>query len=171
MTLKSAFPPTVDSGTRLLILGSLPGERSLAAQEYYAHPSNGFWWLVGEVIGQPLLGLPYTERLTRLRAHHIGLWDVIGTARRQGSLDAAIRDATDRDLASFAATLPALRAIAFNGGEAARRGRRQLAGIDRYRLIDLPSSSAAHASLSRAGKREAWMVLQPFTACSSTACP
>ncbi|MDX3900470.1 MAG: DNA-deoxyinosine glycosylase [Sphingobium sp.] len=162
MSLKSAFPPSVGPDTRLLVLGSLPGERSLAAGEYYAHPSNAFWWLMGEVTGEPLPGLPYAQRLARLGAHGIGLWDVIATARRQGSLDAAIRDATNRDLAGFARSLPALEAIAFNGGEAARRGRRQLAGVDRYALIDLPSSSAAHAGRSRADKRAAWMALRDW---------
>lgn len=162
MTQKAAFPPSIALGTRLLILGSLPGERSLAVGQYYAHPTNAFWWLMGEVTGEALPALPYDERLARLIAHGIGLWDVIATARREGSLDTAIRDATNRDLAGFAATLPDLAAIAFNGGEAARRGRQQLAGVDRYTLIDLPSSSAAHTSLTRAAKREAWMVLRPW---------
>jgi TDG/mug DNA glycosylase family protein len=163
VTRKSAFPPSVTPETRLLILGSLPGERSLAAGEYYAHPSNAFWWLMGEVTGEPLAALPYDERLARLGARRIGLWDVIDTAHRRGSLDSAIRDATDRDLASFARALPALRAIAFNGGEAARRGRRQLAGGgDDYALIDLPSSSAAYAALSRSAKRERWVRLREW---------
>ena len=162
--LKSAFPPSVDAQTRVLILGSLPGERSLAANQYYAHPTNAFWWLIGEVIGEPLPALPYAERLARLKARHIGLWDVIATARRQGSLDGAIRDATHRDLAGLAATLPDLRAIAFNGGEASRRGRRQLESFAGYALLDLPSSSAAYAGLSRAGKLEAWREIAGFLA-------
>lgn len=158
MTIKTAFPPSVDAMTRVLILGSLPGERSLAAREYYAHPSNAFWWLIGEVLGEHLPALPYADRLARLKARHVGLWDVVATARRRGSLDGAIREATHRDLAAFAATLPDLRAIAFNGGEAARRGRRQFGSeIGRWPLIDLPSSSAAHAGMTRAAKRDAWM--------------
>lgn len=162
MTAKVALPPSVAPDTRLLILGSLPGERSLSAQQYYAHPSNAFWWLLGEVTEDALAAMPYTQRLERLKAHRIGLWDVIGSADRKGSLDSAIRNAVHRDLANFAATLPELRAIAFNGGEAARRGRRQLAGIDRYTLIDLPSSSAAHAGMPRAAKREAWIELRRY---------
>lgn len=162
MTQKAAFAPNIAPEVRLLVLGSLPGERSLAAQQYYAHPTNAFWWLMGQVTGETLPDLPYDDRLARLIAHDIGLWDVIATARREGSLDAAIRDATNRDLAEFAATLPNLVAIAFNGGEAARRGRQQLAGIERYTLIDLPSSSAAFAGMTRAAKREAWMALQPW---------
>lgn len=160
MIQKAAFAPCVGPDTRLLILGSLPGERSLAAAQYYAHPTNAFWWLMGEVTSEPLPTLPYDSRLARLNAHRIGLWDVIATARREGSLDAAIRDATHRDLTGFAATLPDLVAIAFNGGEAARRGRRQLTGVERYALIDLPSSSAAYAGMTRMAKREAWMALR-----------
>lgn len=162
MTAKTALPPSAAPDTRLLILGSLPGERSLGAQQYYAHPSNAFWWLLGEAIGEALIDIPYEQRLERLKVCRIGLWDVIASAERQGSLDSAIRNAVHRDLASFAAALPKLRAIAFNGGEASRRGRRQLAGIDRYTLIDLPSSSAAHAGMPRAAKREAWSELRRY---------
>ena len=156
--MKQAFSPTVDAETRLLVLGSLPGERSLAVQQYYAHPTNSFWWLIGEVLredGLPIL--PYAERLERLKARHIGLWDVIAAGRREGSLDAAIRDAVHRDLASFAERLPQLQAIAFNGKAASSRGRKQLTGaIDRWTLIDLPSSSAAYASMPRSEKLVIW---------------
>lgn len=155
---KSALPASVDMNTRVLLLGSLPGERSLQAGEYYAHPTNAFWWLMGEVLAEPdLRARPYPERLDLLKAHGIGLWDVIATARRQGSLDTAIRDATERDLAGFAGRLPHLRMIGFNGGTAARRGRRQLAHLDAgWALVDLPSSSAAYAALSRAAKLDVW---------------
>ncbi len=162
--LKAAFPPIVDGGTRVLLLGSLPGVRSLAEGQYYAHPGNGFWWLMGGVLGEPgLSALSYEERLARLRARGIGLWDVIASARREGSLDAAIRDPTDRALADFAVTLPQLRAIAFNGGTAARRGRALLQGqAGRWALIDLPSSSGAYASLPRAVKLEAWRAIAAY---------
>jgi len=156
--VKTSFPPCVDGHTRVLLLGSLPGEKSLAAGQYYANPGNAFWWLIGEVLGETALpAMPYAERLTALQRHGVGLWDVIESARRKGSLDAAIRDATHRDLAAFAATLPNLRAIGFNGGKAARDGRRQLAGQEsRWALIDLPSSSGAHASMPKTAKLELW---------------
>ena len=160
MTVKHAFPPSVAPDARLLILGSLPGEESLRQGRYYAHPTNAFWWLVGEVVGESLVALPYEARLERLKAHRIALWDVIERAERQGSLDQAIRDPQARDLASFAATLPELRAIAFNGGTSARHGRRQLAGVETYALIDLPSSSAAHAGMRREAKLERWLELR-----------
>lgn len=160
--LKSAFPPSVDADTRLLVLGSLPGEESLRRGEYYAHPTNAFWWLIGEVIGRPMVGLPYAARLDALRAAHVGLWDTIERAERRGSLDTAIKSAEPRDLAALAATLPNLRAIAFNGGTSARIGRRQSAGVEGYALIDLPSSSAAHAGRTRAQKQELWLGLRSF---------
>jgi TDG/mug DNA glycosylase family protein len=162
MSLKSAFPPIAGAGTRVLILGSLPGDRSIAAAEYYAHPGNGFWWLAGEVIGMPLKGLPYDVRVAALLAHGVGLWDVIAQAHRPGSQDSAIRDPVVRDLAAFAASLPELRAIGFNGGMAARQGRRQLAAGTRYTLIDLPSSSGLHARISLDEKRSRWLALRGF---------
>jgi hypoxanthine-DNA glycosylase len=162
MTISTAFPPNVSSDARLLILGSLPGEESLRQGRYYAHPTNAFWWLIGEVIGEPLPSLPYDARLERLKAHRIGLWDVIATARRQGSLDQAIRDAELRDLAGFVGGLPELAAVAFNGATSAKHGRRQLAGMERLALVDLPSSSAAHAGMSREAKREKWLALRQF---------
>jgi len=162
MTIKTAFPPSVAPDARLLILGSLPGEESLRQCQYYAHPTNAFWWLVGEVIGEPLPALPYPERLERLKAHRIGLWDVIATAQRQGSQDQAIREAEVRDLAGFVGVLPELRAVAFNGQTSAKHGRRQLAGVERLTLVELPSSSAAYAGMSREAKRAAWLGLRDF---------
>ena len=145
MTRSSAFAPVVGPATRVLILGSLPGAASLRAAEYYAHPRNGFWWLIGAVIGAELAALPYAERLEALGRARVGLWDTIGSASRRGSLDSAIRDAEAADLANLVAQLPELRAIGFNGAKAAAIGRRQLIGATHATLIDLPSSSPAHA--------------------------
>ena len=162
--LKTAFAPVTDADTRVLLLGSLPGEKSLAAGEYYANRGNAFWWLLGEVLGvKDLAATPYAERLALLRRYRIGLWDVIESARRQGSLDTAIREATHRDLAAFAATLPSLRLIGFNGGKAAKDGRRQLTGHEsRWALLDLPSSSGAHASMSKAEKLAVWRQIEGY---------
>ena len=142
---KQAFPPVVDERTRLLILGSLPGDASLRAAQYYAHPRNAFWRLIGAVIGADLIPVPYEARLDTLRTHGVGLWDVIASAERRGSLDAAIRNPQVADLIALTNRLPALRAVAFNGGKAARAGRRMLEGATTAELIDLPSSSPAHA--------------------------
>jgi len=159
---KAAFPPSVDEGTRLLILGSLPGDASIRQGEYYAHRGNAFWTLMGEVLGEDLRGQPYAMRLKRLRARGVGLWDVIESADREGSLDSAIRGAELRDLGAFVSRLPKLEAVAFNGKTAALHGRRQIGEQRDLSLIDLPSSSGAFASMSREGKRAAWMALAAY---------
>ena len=144
----------------LLLLGSLPGEASLAAQRYYAHPQNQFWRLLGAALGEPLPGLAYEERLARLAARHVALWDVIGEARRSGSLDAALREVSVNALADYVAGQPQLRAIGFNGQTASRLGRRAL-GATRLALVDLPSSSPAY-TVAVADKEARWSVLAKF---------
>lgn len=158
MTRKAGFDPVVDANTRLLILGSLPGDASLRAGQYYGHPQNAFWRLIGGVIGRDLAALPYDDRLASLKAAGVGLWDVIASAERPGSLDAAIRRPEAADLRGLVAGLPALRAVAFNGGTAARLGRAILADAAGVSLIALPSSSPAHAR-PFAEKAAAWAVL------------
>ncbi len=155
------FDPVVDARTRLLILGSLPGDASLKAAQYYAHPRNGFWPLVGGVLDEDLPSLAYDARLARLRARGVGLWDVIASAERSGSLDAAIRSPEAADLVRLIDSLPNLRAVAFNGGLAARLGRRILGGREGLSLVDLPSSSPAHA-ISLSAKAQSWAILGDF---------
>ena len=153
--------PVGSGDARLLILGSLPGEASLKAQRYYAHPQNQFWRLLGAAIGEDLPALEYDDRIARLAARHISLWDVVGEARRKGSLDGAIRDATPNLLADYVATHPRLRSVAFNGQTAARLGRSALAGVEGLHLLDLPSSSPAY-TLPFAWKLERWAELGPL---------
>ena len=155
---KSSFPPVADARTRLLVLGSLPGESSLAQAQYYANPRNQFWTLMAAVTGVELAGIAYEARLAALLDAGVGLWDVIQSAVRTGSLDANIRDHQPNALAEFCATLPALRAVAFNGGKSAGIGRRQLAGSG-LALVALPSSSPAH-TLPLARKQAEWIGLR-----------
>ena len=145
MTVKSGLPPIARPDARLFLLGSLPGDASLAAKRYYAHPTNQFWRLLGAAIGEELHALDYDARLARLAERRIGLWDVIASASRPGSLDQAIREAEHNQIEHLLRDFPDLRAIAFNGGTAARIGR-QLIGDPPpgLSLIDLPSSSAAN---------------------------
>jgi hypoxanthine-DNA glycosylase len=154
MTRKAGFPAVVDANTRVLILGSLPGEASLAVQQYYGNSRNAFWRLMEGVLGAALVPLAYEDRLAALLAHRIGLWDVIAEAERPGSLDAAIRDPAANDLTALIDTLPALRGMAFNGGAAVKLGVR-LVG-DRVPTLALPSSSPAHAARSFAEKLALW---------------
>ncbi|MCY7280645.1 MAG: DNA-deoxyinosine glycosylase [Sphingomonas bacterium] len=141
--VKQSLPPVGATDARLLILGSLPGDASLASQRYYAHSTNQFWHLLGHAIGEELAPLDYPARLDRLAARGIALWDVVADATRSGSLDGAIRSARPNPLADFVATHPRLAAIGFNGRTAATIGRRKLGESDAIALIDLPSSSAA----------------------------
>ncbi len=158
---KRGFPPVVDAHTRLLVLGSLPGEASLAAGQYYGHPRNAFWRLLEGVLDETLVPLPYDQRLAALLRHGVGLWDVVAEAERRGSLDAAILNPAANDLLTLVRSLPDLRAVAFNGGTAAKLGQRLLAPVaDRLILIALPSSSPAHAAQSLADKALAWSRLR-----------
>jgi TDG/mug DNA glycosylase family protein len=141
--VKRSFPPVANERTRLLVLGSLPGEQSLARSQYYANPRNHFWRLIAAVTGLDLVALPYEQRLEALLGAGVGLWDTVGSATRRGSLDSAIRDHAANDLAALAALLPQLRAVAFNGGRSAALGRPLLAASPGLALIDLPSSSPA----------------------------
>ena len=158
---KASFAPIVAPGTRVLILGSLPGERSLAEGRYYAHPQNQFWRLVGDVIGRDLDTLNYDARLEALLAAGVGLWDTVASATRQGSLDAAIREPEHNPLADLLTTLPELRAVAFNGGTSARIGTALLAG-SACALVPLPSSSPAYAAMPFAEKLRLWRAIGDF---------
>lgn len=161
INVKRSMAPAGSTDARLLILGSLPGEASLRAQRYYAHPQNQFWRLLGAAIGEDLAALDYDARLMRLAARAVALWDVVGEARRQGSLDGAIRSAIANPLVDYVARHPKLRAIAFNGQTAARLGRLALGQREGLRLIDLPSSSPAY-TLPFAWKVERWAELGPL---------
>src|SRR5690606_37827414 len=155
----ASFAPHVASDARLLILGSLPGARSLAARQYYAHPTNQFWRLLGAVTGLPLASLSYEDRLAQLPAARLGLWDVIRTAARRTSSDGGIRDAERPDLPQLVQTLPDRCMRALTGGTAAGIGRRLLSATARsIMLIGLPSSSAAH-TIGFDAKLAGWMRL------------
>ncbi|NML32991.1 DNA-deoxyinosine glycosylase [Paraburkholderia antibiotica] len=165
MTFKRCFPPVVDAHTRVLILGSLPGEVSLAHGQYYAHKQNKFFHLVGDIIEQDLVAMDYPTRLNTLLENHIGLWDVVQEAQRTGSLDSRIRNHASNDLNVLIETLPNLVAIAFNGGTAEKIGMRALGETaDRYRIVRLPSSSPAYAVVSYQAKLAGWRVLREYLA-------
>ena len=155
------FPPVTRADTSLLVLGSLPGRVSLDRQQYYAHPRNQFWRLIGAVIGRELAQFLYEDRLEALLDSRIGLWDTVAAATRDGSLDQNIRLHAMSELAELAATLPELRAVGFNGGTSARIGRRQLAGVETIALVDLPSSSPAY-TIPFERKLDSWLKLRDY---------
>jgi hypoxanthine-DNA glycosylase len=157
-----SFAPLSGRAPHTLILGSLPGRASLAAGEYYAHPRNLFWEVMGELFGAGR-ELPYARRTALLMERGIALWDVVQDARRPGSLDASIEFATARhnDISTLVLAQPSLQVIAFNGATAARLFTRHVAPALGSRLATLalralPSTSPAHAGLSREDKLAAW---------------
>lgn len=162
VTIRS-FPPVAAPDARRLILGSMPGEASLNAGQYYAHPRNAFWRIMGDLLGAGP-ALPYPARLARLTAAGIALWDVVADCERRGSLDAAIvRESVQaNDFRHFFVEHPGIEQVFFNGTAAEKLFRRHvLPGLDGVpiELHRLPSTSPAHAARGYADKLAAWSVI------------
>lgn len=154
MTPQSGLLPVIDKHIRVLILGSFPGEASLAAAQYYAHPRNQFWRLLSAVLEEDLVSQPYPDRLGRLLQRHIGLWDVIERCHRPGSLDSSIRNAQANDFAFLCKACPHLQRVCFNGKTS---GKLEPAFAARgYETVVLPSSSPANAQFSFEQKLALW---------------
>lgn len=156
------LPPLIAPNTRVLILGSFPGVKSLQAQQYYGHPQNNFWKLIFSIVfkdfsgsrRQEICANSYEIRSKALLEYGIGCWDVYASCEREGSLDSAIRNAKLNDLASLKKRCPQLQAIAHNGGESyAHAKHTQALDLPVYKL---PSSSPANASWSFERKLIAW---------------
>jgi hypoxanthine-DNA glycosylase len=146
--------PVVAADTQVVVLGSFPSSASLAARQYYAHPRNQFWLLMGGLLGEDLVALPYPERLRRVLARQLGIWDVIASCERTGSLDSAIRAPRANPAATLLRSAPHLRGVVFNGQRAA-------VGADLWRAAGLgvavaPSTSPAHAGMRVDEKARRW---------------
>ena len=162
MTAVRSFDPISHRSARLLILGSMPGVKSLAARQYYAHPRNAFWPIMGELYGFSA-DLPYARRAAALKKSGVALWDVLSACERPGSLDSAIARGSciANDLPAFFQRHPNIRVVGFNGGEAERIFKRTtLPRLDAGRLtfVRLPSTSPAH-TLPLATKTALWRKL------------
>jgi double-stranded uracil-DNA glycosylase len=166
-----SFAPVIREGCNTLILGSMPGEASLKAAEYYAHPRNQFWPIVLNLLEQPPT-LSYQERLNCLQHAGLGLWDVLGSCTREGSLDQAIQNASANDFGTLLTQHPHIQRVFFNGAKAETLFRRLvLPGLPQQRpltLQRLPSTSPAHAGWSQARKQEAWRAIIARDQVSST---
>ena len=151
----TGLAPLVSPATRVLILGSFPGARSLQTQQYYGHPQNQFWKILQAILPSSRRGIcgdSYENRSAWLLEQGLGLWDVYASCEREGSLDSAIRNAVPNDIAAL--HLPQLQAIAHNGGESFKHARHtQTLGVPVYQL---PSTSPANASWSFERKLAAW---------------
>jgi hypoxanthine-DNA glycosylase len=150
----TGLPAVAGPATRLMVLGSFPSASSLQAGQYYAHPRNQFWPLLSALWGVDLRALAYPDRLHEVLRRGLGLWDVYARCRREGSLDADIREAELNPLGTLRTLAPGLRAVAHNGGESARAMRHARAlGLP---VLRLPSTSPAHAAWSFERKLAAW---------------
>ncbi len=155
-----SFRPVSDADARVLILGSMPGKESLKQHQYYAHPQNAFWKIMGKLVGaQP--SLPYQERLRLLQSSGIALWDVLASCERESSLDAHIRKEKANDFTSFFALYPHITHVFFNGTKAEQSFNRFV--LEKQKLPPLtfrrlPSTSPAHAGMRYADKLQAWKV-------------
>jgi len=159
------LPPVVGPAARVLIVGSMPGRVSLRERQYYAHPRNVFWDIMGEMFGAGRQ-VEYARRLEMLKARGVALWDVVAECRRDGSADAAIRRGGIRinDLDAFCRVNSSIRVVCFNGmtafrlaeREAAARGGGWLAGVER---VVLPSTSPANRRRGRRERAREWRVV------------
>jgi len=162
--LISCFPPIEDPHARVLILGSMPGQASLVANQYYAHPHNAFWPILSELLGLPK-GAPYALKIQALKTAHIALWDVLQSCTREGSLDAHIQPSSEKpnNFQLFFKTHPNIRHVFFNGSKAENCFKRHVLKTlkpfswpSSLSYMRLPSTSPAHASRSYAQKLEVW---------------
>jgi TDG/mug DNA glycosylase family protein len=170
MPVVRSFAPVADAQARVLILGSMPGVESLRAAQYYAHPRNAFWRIMGDLVGASA-DLPYASRTRRLRQAGIALWDVLAACARTGSLDAAIDQSSiiANDLVSFLTQHRFITHVYFNGATAERCFRVHVQPAlepGTLKLQRLPSTSPAHAARSYAEKLQSWRVILKALAAS-----
>ena len=164
-----SFPPLASHAARVLILGSLPGQASLDAQQYYAYPRNAFWRIMADLLGFDA-ALPYTQRCEALIVARVAVWDVMQSCVRPGSLDSAIVESTivPNDFTAFLDQHPKIREVCFNGAKAESSFKKHVMSelgpaVSRLAYLRLPSTSPVHASLSFDAKRDAWHEsLQPL---------
>ncbi len=162
---KAGFSPIVGCDPKVLILGSMPGEASLKQVQYYAHPYNAFWYIMGGLLHFSA-DAAYAERVAQLKKNRIALWDVLRECERAGSLDSSIVGSSIKtnDFSRLLTLHPGIQLIVFNGATAEREfKKRVLPDLERQhqliQMIRLPSTSPAMATLSREQKMAQWSVI------------
>ncbi len=152
-----SFEPFVDKKTRILVIGTMPGEASLNAGEYYAYKHNVFWRLASELFNEQRPFDDYAQKLSCLRKQAIGLWDNLRFCERCGSLDSNIKNAVPNNFEKLFKEYPSICRLAFNGQQSYKFFKKfhpQL--LDKYQYFVLPSTSPANASISYDKKLELW---------------
>jgi TDG/mug DNA glycosylase family protein len=156
---KYSFSPISQSDATVLILGTMPSEQSLAANQYYGHPRNAFWKIIFNVLETPF-ATDYELRKRVLLDNRIALWDVLAACVREGSLDSAIEEEVPNDFDSFLKAHPQIQTIYFNGQKAAKYFKQHVAVTGTYHLVTLPSTSPAHAGMSFKKKLLEWEIIK-----------
>ena len=156
------FEPIYDQNIKptLLILGSAPSVKSLAEQQYYAHPQNAFWWILSQLFCFDV-DLPYAQRIPYVTNNGVIIWDVLKSCQREGSLDSRIQNEIPNDIDDLLRSNNTIRMIACNGGAAYKLLRKYHSNLfeQTYKIIQLPSTSSAYASLSKQDKLIRWQKL------------
>ncbi|SEN32363.1 G/U mismatch-specific uracil-DNA glycosylase [bacterium A37T11] len=145
-SLKTSFGPIVCDHTRILILGSSPGDRSLSLQQYYGHPQNRFWRVMAFVTKSDVPST-YDEKKALILNNGFGLWDVAQHVIREGSMDHAITFDEPNDISGLLAARPAIRVVGFNGKKAEALFNKYFIRNDRISYLSLPSTSPANAGI------------------------
>ncbi|WP_394674209.1 DNA-deoxyinosine glycosylase [uncultured Chryseobacterium sp.] len=156
----SSFAPIVDENSEILILGSVPGVRSLEKQQYYAHPQNKFWKIIFELLNEEPTE-NYTQRIAVLKKHHIALWDVIDSCERKGSLDSEIRNEEANRVDELLNGHPNIKAVFCNGGKSYKNVQKMLGKDYRLPVFLLPSTSPLH-TVSLEQKLESWKKITEY---------
>ncbi|MCD1116655.1 DNA-deoxyinosine glycosylase [Chryseobacterium turcicum] len=156
----SSFPPFIDGKSKILILGSIPGVKSLEKQQYYAHPQNKFWKIIFELFNEKFTE-DYVERIKILKKNHIAIWDVIDSCERKGSLDSEIKNEEANQIEELLENHPNIQAIFCNGGKSYKNLQKLLGKNFRVPIYLLPSTSPLH-TISYERKFEDWKKILEF---------
>lgn len=155
-----SFPPIIDDHSEIIILGSIPGVRSLEKQQYYGHPQNKFWKIIFELLNEEFTE-DYDQRIRILKKHHIALWDVIDSCERKGSLDSEIKNEEANQIEELLENHPNIKAIFCNGGKSYKNVQKILGKNYKIPLFLLPSTSPLH-TVSFERKLEDWMKIKQY---------
>lgn len=156
----SSFPPLIDEESQIVILGSIPGVKSLEKQQYYGHPQNKFWKIIFELFNEKFTE-DYAERINTLKRNHIAVWDVIDSCERKGSLDSEIKNEEANQIAELLENYPNVKAIFCNGGKSYKNLQKILGKNYKLPVMLLPSTSPLH-TIPFEKKYEEWKKILEF---------
>ncbi len=150
----SSFPPIINANSKILILGSIPGVKSLEKQQYYGHPQNKFWKIIFHLFNEDFTE-DYIQKINILKKHRIALWDVIDSCERKGSLDSEIKNEEANQIPELLQKYPNIQAIFCNGGKSYKNLQKMLGKTSIIPFYLLPSTSPLH-TISFEKKLESW---------------